>query len=189
MTFAAERLRIAGYAGFQWQLGRLVVGIEGDYGRASSHQSRPGIAGAEDPLDPSRGPDESVLAYDWDASLRGRVGFLAAPETMIYATGGRAWLKAEASIHCAVEFPDGWCGADNVGNTSFVEDVLQGRTWGAGIETMLLQHWMLRVEFRRARYEALEHTFFEGVANNVDAVETSIATQTDTISLGLAYKF
>jgi outer membrane immunogenic protein len=187
--FEVERLRLSGYGGLQWQFGRLVVGVEGDLGRAHSRQTRYGIPGAEDPADPVPGPDEITLAYRWDASLRGRIGLLAAPETVIYATAGRAWLKAEASVLCAVEFPDGWCGSDNVGKSSFVEDVLDGRTWGGGIETMLLEHWMLRLEFRHTSYESLEHTFFNGVVRNVDAVETSIGSETDTATLGLAYKF
>ncbi len=184
-----ERLRKAGYAGLQWQFGRLVVGVEGDYGKAPSRVSLAGIPGAEDPDDVMRGPDEIVLAHDWDASARGRIGFLADPTTLFYATAGRSWLKAEASVTCAIEFPDGWCGAANVGRTELVSQVLEGRTWGAGIEALIQEHWMLRLEYRRARYGPLEHVFFDGIERNTDALETAISTDTRTVGFGLAYKF
>jgi len=72
-------------AGFNYQLGGFVLGIEGDVEAldASETLSAPGIS--------------TRLRRDWQASLRGRVGF-AMDRFMIYATGGAAFTEFDYRV-------------------------------------------------------------------------------------------
>src|SRR5262249_2735324 len=45
--------------------------------------------------------DSFAVRTTWDASLRARLGFLATPATLLYATGGAAWLHEEVTSTCA----------------------------------------------------------------------------------------
>ena len=178
------------YAGAQFQFSSFVVGVEGDWGRAHNQMRQGGIPGAEEPGAIGEfGPDEVTVSAEWDASIRGRLGFLITPTTMFYGTAGISWLKIEASAFCGTEFPDGWCVIDNVGFRDRVSEVLQGYTVGGGMESMLTENIIFRAEYRHSEYDALRHIFFDGRTDNSDAVKARVTTETDTFSLGLAYKF
>lgn len=65
-------------AGWNYQMGGIVLGVEGDVSWGGRH--------GENHLD--------AVNYDVDlfATVRGRVGWLATDQTLFYATGGAAWL-------------------------------------------------------------------------------------------------
>ena len=60
-----------GQAGYNWQFGNAVVGVEGDLGRKGGGALDPGQAGA------------------WQGSVRGRAG-IASDRLFLYGTGGAA---------------------------------------------------------------------------------------------------
>ena len=61
-----------GQAGTNWQFGRAVIGVEGDFGRKGGSSLDPGQAGS------------------WEGSARGRAG-IASDQLLIYGTGGAAF--------------------------------------------------------------------------------------------------
>ena len=61
-----------GQAGTNWQFGRAVIGVEGDFGRKGGASLDPGQAGS------------------WEGSARGRAG-IASDQLLIYGTGGAAF--------------------------------------------------------------------------------------------------
>ena len=54
---------------------------------------------------------------------------------------------------------------------------------------MLASYLIFRAEYRHAKYDDISHIFFDGLLNNADAVTAKIETETDTFSLGLAFKY
>ena len=187
----ARDARFGVYSGAQLQLQNFVLGIEGDWGHSRSKMTQGGIPGAEDPGAPGRfGPDQVTVTAEWDASVRGRLGFLLHPATMLYGTGGLAWMKLEASAFCGLEFNSGgWCSPENIGLTDRTSEIVKGFTWGFGMESMLTSGVLLRVEYRRAEYGDLRYKFLAERLNNLDAVTAKIETETNTVSVGLAYKY
>jgi outer membrane immunogenic protein len=78
------------YVGFNWQFApQWVAGVEGDVGIADQTTTLPGYN-----FPPGSGfhsqdaADSFAVRTSWDASLRGRLGFLATPAMLAYATGG-----------------------------------------------------------------------------------------------------
>lgn len=190
VELTARSLALAGYLGAQWQIQSLVVGVEGDIGRARTRREHPAIPGTEDPTLANGGStDTATVDMSWDASIRARLGVAVLPSLLLYATAGPAWAKTRTGIYCGSEFPAGWCSLENVGVTETVSTIRRGWTWGGGVETLLTQNLILRGEYRVARYEATEHTFLDGLLGNADAFSARTTLDTRTVLLGLAYKF
>ena len=72
----------------------------------------------------------------WDASVRGRIGYLVKPDLLVYGTGGIAWQSIDVSGTCENTLSDPTCllsppfGA----KTQTDRSILTGWTLGAGIE-------------------------------------------------------
>src|SRR5215207_7331741 len=88
------------HAGYNWQMGALVLGVEGDV-EFSTYE------GDTDFLYESTDPDiiasgNLSMESDWQASLRLRAGF-AVDRLLVYATGGVAFADAELSVDGTTE--------------------------------------------------------------------------------------
>ena len=99
------------------------------------------------------GLDASMVAKQkWAASLRGRVGYLVTPETLVYGTAGWAWSKIDETVNFfGTEI-------DSSGNVN-------GPQVGAGMETMVAVNWRARLEYL--------HTFYS--AASVDPTVTGVS--------------
>jgi len=128
--------RIGGYIGYNWQFApSWLVGIEGDIAWADQNQSTAGIPGCAAGgclagLPNVRG-DMTSLRMLWDASVRGRIGFLPTPDWLVYVTGGIAGQALEANVSCGPIAAQGnWCVTfrnETLGQT------LGGYTVGGGV--------------------------------------------------------
>lgn len=80
------------HAGYNWQLGSVVIGLEADYAFANV-----GASWSESFFGTTVKYDVSI---DQIWTTRARVGFLATPQLLIYATGGYAGavVSAKASV-------------------------------------------------------------------------------------------
>ena len=138
------------------------------------------------------GVDAGALAFDtsnvklgWDASLRGRVGYLITPIWLVYATAGVASQQVDINATCNGSFfNSSWCVAPRNETASTTRT---GWTVGAGIEALLWNNWLLRAEYRYADYGSIGHTFFAG--SGIDEVAMSESLKTHTGLIGLGYKF
>jgi outer membrane immunogenic protein len=146
-----------GQAGYNWQTGNWVLGVEADIqwsderGRANYLCSvsvpvtaggcTPGLTAA--PL----GLVGTSVTYDqkleWFGTVRGRAGILATPKVLLYATGGLAYgsIKTTAALSSLNAF--------GVPITSFGSntDTRIGWTVGAGIEGKITQNWSAKLEY------------------------------------------
>jgi outer membrane immunogenic protein len=187
------RARVAPYVGWNWQFApQWVAGVEGDFGFADKTTA---FNGLYYPWTPARGlgvmEDQFSVKTGWDANLRGRIGFLATPRTLLYLTGGASWLQVETESRCGTSIA-GVCrpGAMTLAIIAH-GDTRLGWTAGGGFETRLWRNWLARAEYRYADYGTIGQTdtralnFLPG--DRVWSYDTHIRTH--TLTLGLGYQF
>jgi outer membrane immunogenic protein len=176
--------RVSGYVGYNWQFQNWVLGVEGDVAWADNSAAVAGIPGT---WSATFGPglDTAAVADKLDASFRGRVGYLFAPQALLYVTGGVAWLEKEVAAACAGTFPVGWCVTTQAQSDS---NHHIGWTVGGGIEWMLTPNWILRAEYRYSEYSEETYTFF-ATPTPADSFSFQVDAKTHTAYAGIAYKF
>jgi len=179
--------RSAPYLGVNWQIApRWLVGIEGDFGFANQSTSlegfgfSPGVFAFE--LNKS---DTFAVRTTWDASARGRVGFLVTPALLAYGTAGAAWQHFTVASTCDSLACGGLAPAVVTESTTRA-----GWTMGAGLESMLSGNWFARAEYRFADFRptSLTLTRQDGVGNPV-STSFDVGLRTHTATFGISYKF
>jgi outer membrane immunogenic protein len=156
------------HAGYNYQIGSLVVGVEGDI---------EGLFGDDDDDDFSgvvfngTTGQPATFAFnsntlDWQGSIRARVGF-AFDRAMIYATGGFAFGGVSG-------------GFGNMNNNG--DDTITGWTLGAGVEYAFTNNLTTRVEYRYTQFEGND-SVFDNVTFGGDELDFH------AIRVGLSYKF
>ncbi|MCK9909337.1 outer membrane beta-barrel protein, partial [Microbacteriaceae bacterium K1510] len=110
-------------------------------------------------------------------SVRGRVGFAAAPELLIFATGGFAWAHSDfAGVNR---------GSSSSRSTSFGE-TREGYVVGAGTDwAPWHDNWVLRLEYLHYEFSGTSSTVFFPNPNTFYWDDESV----DSVRAGLSYKF
>jgi outer membrane immunogenic protein len=210
-SFDSTALRAGVFAGWNWQTGPWVVGVEGDIGWANKTKTRDGTYPAElligTPTFP--GPysvDGGAFSVKttWDASARARVGWLFTPNVLVFATGGAAWMRLETSSDCQSAPPTNGatCATGNFFNGTLSpvninnSQTRLGWTIGGGIETMLGSGWFARAEYRYSDYGTADFTAVRTCSGgciqsqaNPLSVSYSTRVTTQAATVGIAYKF
>ncbi|SFZ84813.1 outer membrane immunogenic protein [Devosia enhydra] len=133
-------------AGYNHDLGGIVIGVEGDIAWADINGSIPN----------GGSPGTIYNSIDWLATLRGRVGF-AADAFLVYATGG-------------VAFAGGTTGIDFVGGPSFEGNATHtGWVVGLGAEAMVAENVSLKAEYL---YHDLGTASYDAAPFSADAAIT-----------------
>jgi outer membrane immunogenic protein len=130
-TLSPDGLIGGAQVGYNWQVNRLVFGIEGDISFTDLDESRT-VFGSGDVADlgfTGLTGDEFAFgtastSIDFLASVRGRLGF-AFNRVLIYGTGGVAWADAEARARMVVfdestDLETTWTGKDDFSDIGFV---------------------------------------------------------------------
>lgn len=197
-------LRGTTYLGYNFQIApRWVLGVEGDFGFANQTAT---FAGAPYPAATISGTTADTFAAKttWDASVRGRVGFLVDPSLMIYVTAGASWIDLQTTSSCNGVAPSDCAGS--LGRNNMMPFVIShdaarlGWTLGGGIEERLWGSWFVRGEYRYADYGTFSASDLRscsapcgfGLNAPVAATEATsydVHLRTHTALLGLAYKF
>ena len=181
-------------AGYNWQLSSLVYGIEGDW---SWTGVRP--TSSISPVPAFAFPTLTTITEtrtDWLATVRGRIGFLATPQTLLFATGGLAVGEIRASTNiipsggtssCATNF---FCSNGNTSSTRV------GWTVGAGVEQAFASNWTVKVEYLhydlgRVSYIAGEASTFPAFLAFAGAPNLIVNTRVsgDIGRVGVNYRF
>jgi outer membrane immunogenic protein len=128
-----------GQAGYNWQTGIMVYGVESDF---NYFHNAPSAASA---VALFSGPPGAVtvgqsVSTDWLFTFRGRLGFLVAPTWLVYGTGG----VAVTNLNTAWTFTETRFGNAAAGALS---ETKAGWTIGAGVETMFAGGWRLGLEY------------------------------------------
>ncbi|HZT89712.1 MAG TPA: OmpA family protein [Stellaceae bacterium] len=139
-----------GQIGWQWQWNSIVFGGEGEFkgdglGRGTTLTPAPG---AHDPgapaVFPFIGGDHFSARQDWDASIRGKIGF-AWDRWLLYGTGG--WAFSDVKLR-ANFIPVGIFPAATASQTKN----LSGPTYGGGIEYWVAPNVSIAGEYRYTDY-------------------------------------
>lgn len=149
-----------GHAGYNWQSGRFVFGVEGDIegGDVGGSFTRAGSSyGAVD--------------MSWQGSLRARAG-IASDRTLFYMTAG--WAFADADFTGQSFATAGAC----CGYSKSID----GWTLGAGIEYAVTNNVTLRGEYRYTDFGTVKGNIGSGVSMPVDF-------DSHALRLGASFKF
>lgn len=185
--------RIGGYLGVNWQFApSWVAGVEGDFGWADNTKrasALPGTAGLFFGI-PLVGLPSGSVKETWDGSVRARLGYLVAPSTLVYGSGGVAWQRFELNASCTIVPGNPFCFGSPHDETYASTRV--GWTVGGGIEHMIGGRWLVRADYRYADFGTWTQPFF--VAGGVgvgfdDRFTAHVTTRTHTATVGVAYKF
>ena len=127
--------------GFNVQQGKLVAGLEADFGSFNLTGSR-GAANFPYPTFPAgQYTVRTSMDTDWLFTARARVGWTPQSNLLIYATGG----LAITNLHVSNSFSDN-APEQGVGGSSNSQ-VKAGWTLGGGAEWALSRNWSLKTEY------------------------------------------
>ena len=195
-----------GQLGYNFQSGLFVAGFEADIQGLSG--SATGTSATAVPVSGFIGTKANATltatnSVDWLGTVRGRIGIAAAPNFLIYGTGGLAYggVNSSTGINEAFSGP-GTVGANGTfpasGNFS---QTRVGWTVGAGGEWMFTSNWSAKLEYLHydlgsANYGTTVNNF--AVAGAVVPVGRLLSTlgqssstsfRGDIVRVGLNYKF
>jgi outer membrane immunogenic protein len=175
--------RGAVYAGYNWQFAPTwVAGLEADVGYAKNDGEIDRIPGLDD-----TGDSFAETELSWDASIRGRVGFLVTPTMMLFGTGGVAFLNGEFGATCPAD--TNVCNPAD-GTQSFSEDeTLVGWTVGGGVEAALVGNWLVRAEYRYSDFGSSDFEAIPATSGSSFGADAEVDVKTHTFGVGVAYKF
>ena len=199
--------KIAPYFGYDWQIARQwVAGVEGDWAWADHTTTLTGM------IYPMQIPNSLGNAYftgnvndnfsirtTWDASARGRLGYLVTPTMLLYATGGAAWLHVESTSTCnTISSQNSQCPAGFIDRADIADSTTKlGWTVGGGFEAALGGRWFARAEYRYSDYGTISNTDTRNciaaicatIGGESTIIGYDVKVRTHTALLGLAYKF
>jgi opacity protein-like surface antigen len=177
-----------GQAGYNWQFNNFVLGVEGDIrGGGPSNTTAIGAGGA--PNFATGGSFQS--SSDWNASLRGRVGY-AWNQFLFYGTGGVAVANANVRASFA---PRTVGGVAAPGGSASDSTTLVGPTFGGGIEYAVTPNISVGGEYRYTDYGHdtlhLGNVATAGAGGLVASapVTSRIGLQDNTVLLKVNYRF
>jgi opacity protein-like surface antigen len=161
-----------GQIGFNYQVGRWVFGVEGDF-------SATGIDGTGI-FDPNVGVDPVSIRSEWLATAAGRLGY-AHGAWLVYVKGGGAWVdnRYRVTITPLAGSP-----------TAEINDVRSGYVIGGGVEYGFLGNWSVRAEYNYYDFGTARLSFppvpgFAGLPNFPLDVDQHI----HAIKFALNYRF
>jgi outer membrane immunogenic protein len=181
-----------GQAGYNYQWGSWVFGIETDFDGTSLSRSRSVIGGTF--IDPFTGLNDFLTAdgkisLDWLGSTRGRIGFTGWDSRLLfYSTGGVAY--GGASSHLDVfDALHGWDWSSGGGGSSRT-----GWTAGAGVEWAWTNNWVIGAEYLYYNLGSRHFAFVPNLAAS-EAFGAAVFSQTkinfdgNVVRARVSYKF
>jgi len=130
-------------AGYNWQSGTMVLGLEIDYSALAGD----GEVGVVNTSAGGFSDFRTRVASKVDqlATLRARLGFTVTPSTLLYVTGGLA--VGNTSLSSSIVTPTTSCTGAGLCAVGASSGWQAGWTAGAGIEHALSQRWTLKAEY------------------------------------------
>ena len=149
-----------GTAGYNWQMGNIVLGLEADAAWADVGATA-GIVGLA-----------SVSSKIRDmGTVRGRVGY-AFDQVLIYGTGGYAWADNRIT-------------ATGPGGSISDSHVHSGWAAGAGIEVMFAPKWSVKAEYLYRSFQGETHNFPGIIVGGVPSGTLNL----NSVQVGVNYHF
>jgi outer membrane immunogenic protein len=131
--------------GYNWQVGNIVFGGEGDFGALDLSKS---VTATGDFPVAFLGTNYTLsdkVSAEWLLTLRGRLGLLATSQLLLYGTAGIAFTDLKVTSSYADNAIDAsFPGGTGYGSRS---DLRVGWTIGGGGELLLAEGWSLKGEY------------------------------------------
>ena len=176
-------------AGYNWQMGNWLIGVEADIDGASAKSSVlaifPGNALAV-PLSTNYSRE-----LDWLATFRGRVGILASPSLLLYGTGGLAVgeTKIGNQFICATCAPPA---STQAGTVATSDNTAVGWTAGVGAEWMFSAKWSAKIEYLYVdlgRHSSTISYFYPAAGTFNSTLTSSVRDTSNIVRAGINYHF
>lgn len=169
-------------AGYNWQMDRLLLGVEADYSVFDGNNSTTTAVTA---INPYR--VETSTDVNWVATLRGRTG-VAFDRSLVYVTGGLAFGEHEFNQSIVqLNFPYVQTGASSSTKAGWV--------LGVGLERALDEKWSFRLQYLHADFGS-ESAGSAGVCPPPDVAACAVYTGSqkvgfalDSVTAGISYRF
>jgi outer membrane immunogenic protein len=147
-----------GQIGYNYQFNNFVAGVEADIQGATVSGGGGFLNAAIEPVfrnDLAVSNVDTRRSVDWLGTVRGRVGYLLAPNFLVFGTGGLAY----GGITATTRLLNGWsdvgnlpcsgiaCSASSLGGIGSVSKTAVGWTAGGGFEWMVMPNVSLKAEY------------------------------------------
>lgn len=178
-SFSADGFFGGAIAGYNWQRGTIVTGVEAEIGHLGLEGSR------VDPNGIAAGfPDTTTsVKSGLFGALTGRLG-IATGKALVYVKGGAAVLKAKATTVDPCVAPPAGCGTETLSMSG--SESMAGWTVGAGVEWHLAPRWSMRAELAYFDFGDLGAS---GVSSGGAPYFQSVDVRARTARIGLNYRF
>ena len=148
-------------AGYNWQAGsNWLLGVEADFSLAGMNGRATGSSVLIAPTETL--PITAEQSTDWYGTVRGRLGWLATPNFLLFGTGGFAYgrVAGNANLTFNIPGPPGFimfappgafsiiCMVNVPCFTGSAAETRSGWTAGGGVEYLLDQHWSAKIEYQ-----------------------------------------
>lgn len=175
-------------AGYNWQKGRTVVGIEADASWTSLRSETTGTF--VDPSSPNFvfPSGDTIARIDWYGTVRARVGFVAG-SVLFYGTGGLAY--GNVSLSNRYDLGASGNAASVAPLSSHVSSVRAGWVAGLGADWMLSRNLIAGLQYQYVDLgtvglgEMVAPAPFVGTSSS----RASVHAQFQTVTISLSYKF
>lgn len=175
------------HAGFNWQSGAVVGGLEGDLSFTDIKGSSFNAASALTTFSANSLTAANSGAFDMLGSGRGRLGYLVSPNVLLYGTGGLAWTRFvdnNDSTALSVNIPPP--GSFGINGSISTPSWRFGWVAGLGVETRLFDsNWLARVEYLHYDFG---NSGSSANSNSLSSLTTGNLTL-DVVRAGISYKF
>ncbi len=178
-------------AGYNWQAGNFVYGLEGDINYNGWNNTSNNIYTLAAPL---AGTFTTAVntKLNWFGTVRGRIGVAASSSILIYGTGGLAYGQVSSSTVGAFSALGGFTalGETYAGTAS---NTRAGWTVGGGMEWLFMPNWSLKWEYLYIDLGKLNYTdrcmTVCGAFVPAPAYSTSVQFREQVARVGLNYHF
>ena len=171
-------------AGYNWQSGSAVLGVELDFNAFGINGSRGG-AGPIPAVVAGNFASSASVDTDWLFTARARLGWTISPNLLLYATGGLAVTDVQVSNSFS-STPGGVV----VTGASSRSDTLTGYAVGGGLEWAMNRNWSFKAEYLFVDFGSVSTTATVPVAGlNPNALATSVDLSAHIARVGINYKF
>jgi outer membrane immunogenic protein len=168
-------------AGYNWQAGVFVLGVEGDFDGAGLQGNAPCVVVLN-----------CTIKHNWVADVTGRVGVVAVERSLIYLKGGVAWQSDNFSVGNTASIN----GTTIIANASG-SGTQTGGLLGMGIEYAFLPNWSAKIEYNFIDFGT--HSFNAPVSTvpslagtplaGVTGFPVSITESEHIVKAGVNYRF
>jgi outer membrane immunogenic protein len=177
---------LGGQFGYNWQVNSVVYGIETDIQWTDVKSSASvNLVNTATGFVPFSGTETAKL--DWFGTTRGRVGFLALPNLLLYGTGGVAYGSVSNSWNAT------FASTGQIVNGG-ARDTRIGWVAGAGVDWKVNRSWIVGLEYLHTELESntFGATGFGSAgctAANCNFNINAGAFKTDTVRARVSYQF